>query len=72
MFTTASSPAEVDTGSAVSAYSSYVDVLNSTFPRNIASWGEAILSYDSLQTFRVARFVTIMRTDQEAPYTKAT
>eukprot|EP00731_Ephydatia_muelleri_P007271 Em0003g1519a len=34
-------------GSAVSAYSSYVDVLNSTFTRNIASWGGAISSYKS-------------------------
>ena len=34
-------------GSAVSAYSSYVDVLNSTFTRNIATWGGAIKSYNS-------------------------
>ena len=34
-------------GSAVSAYSSYVDVLNSTFTRNIATWGGAISSYKS-------------------------
>ena len=31
-------------GSAVSAYSSYVDVLNSKFTRNIATWGGAISS----------------------------
>ena len=34
-------------GSAVSAYSSYVDVLNSTFTRNIATWGGAISSDES-------------------------
>ncbi|KAL5503303.1 hypothetical protein EMCRGX_G010230 [Ephydatia muelleri] len=34
-------------GSAVSAYSSYVDILNSKFTRNIATWGGAISSINS-------------------------
>ena len=34
-------------GSAVSSHRSYVDVLNSTFTRNIATWGGAIHSYKS-------------------------
>ena len=34
-------------GSAVSSYRSYVDVLNSTFTRNIATWGGAIQSSNS-------------------------
>ena len=34
-------------GSTVSAYSSYVDILNSKFTRNIATWGGAISSINS-------------------------